>query len=48
MLPRLEAILDQCQPDEGDPVLRRRVEDVRQLITVLRFCVDKDVELIFG
>ncbi|WP_283257858.1 hypothetical protein [Streptomyces lavenduligriseus] len=48
MLPRLEAVLDQRQPDDSDPVLRRRIEDVRQLITVLRFCVDKDVELIFG
>lgn len=48
MLPRLEAILDQRQSDYSDPVIRRRIEDVRQLITVLRFCVDKDVELIFG
>ncbi|MGP4012741.1 hypothetical protein [Streptomyces sp. 4N124] len=48
MLPRLEAILDHHQPDDSDPILRRRIEDVRQLITVLRFCVDKDVELIFG
>ncbi|MFI6567158.1 hypothetical protein [Streptomyces sp. NPDC050534] len=48
MLPRLEAILDQRHPDDSTPVLRRRIEDVRQLISVLRFCVDKDVELIFG
>src|SRR5690242_155873 len=48
MLPRLTAILDRRQPDDSDPVLRRRIEDVSQLITVLRFCVDKDVELIFG
>ncbi|MFI0269684.1 hypothetical protein [Streptomyces luteogriseus] len=48
MLPRLEAILDQLQPDDSDPALRRRIEDVSQLITVLQFCVDKDVELIFG
>ncbi|MGA5418273.1 hypothetical protein [Streptomyces pseudogriseolus] len=48
MLPRLEAILDQRQSDDSDPVIRRRIEDVRQLITVLRFCVDKDVQLIFG
>ncbi|MEW2426290.1 hypothetical protein AB0911_38230 [Streptomyces nigra] len=48
MLPRLEAILDQRQSDDSDPVIRWRIEDVRQLITVLRFCVDKDVELIFG
>lgn len=48
MLPRLEAILDQQQSDDSDLVIRRRIEDVRQFITVLRFCVDKDVELIFG
>jgi hypothetical protein len=48
MLPRLTAILDQRQPDDGDPVHRRRIEDVSQLVTVLRICVDKDVELIFG
>ncbi|MFL9652771.1 hypothetical protein ACJ7VE_03510 [Streptomyces sp. PB17] len=48
MLPRLEAILDQRQSDDSDPVIRRRIEDVRELITVLRSCVDKDVELIFG
>jgi hypothetical protein len=48
MLPRLEALLDQHQPDDSDPALRRRIEDVNQLVTVLRFCVDMDVELIFG
>ncbi len=48
MLPRLEAILDQQQSDDSDPVIRRRIEDARQLITVLQFCVDKDVKLIFG
>ncbi|MFE1770991.1 hypothetical protein [Streptomyces sp. NPDC059008] len=48
MLPRLEAIRDHRLPDDSDPVLRRRIEDVSQLVTVLRFCVDKNVELIFG
>jgi hypothetical protein len=48
MLPRLEAILGQRQPDDSDPVLRRRIEDVGQLITVLRFCVEKGVALTFG
>lgn len=48
MLPRLKAILDQRHPVDTDPVLRRRIEDVSQLVTVLRICVDKDVELIFG
>ncbi|MFF0739043.1 hypothetical protein ACFYVL_01475 [Streptomyces sp. NPDC004111] len=48
MLPRLEAIRDQHQPDDSDDVLRRRIEDVRELIAVLRFCVDRDVSLVFG
>lgn len=48
MLPRLEAILEQCQPDDSDPVLGRHIEDISQLITVLRLCVDKGVELLFA
>ncbi|MFF8905825.1 hypothetical protein [Streptomyces olivaceoviridis] len=48
MLARLEAILDHRLPGDSDPVLRRRIEDVSQLVTVLRSCVDKNVELIFG
>ncbi|MFE2292047.1 hypothetical protein [Streptomyces sp. NPDC059452] len=48
MLPRLEAMLGRRRPDDSDPVLRRRIEDVGQLVTVLRFCVDKDVALVFG
>ncbi|MFI0980934.1 hypothetical protein ACH4SP_28500 [Streptomyces sp. NPDC021093] len=48
MLPRLVAILGQRRPDSGDPVLRRRIDDVGELVTVLRFCVDKDVGLVFG
>ncbi|WP_086561978.1 hypothetical protein [Streptomyces africanus] len=47
MLSRLEALLEH-QPDDSDPILRRRMEDVHQLVAVLRFCVDMDVELIFG
>ncbi|MEU0384685.1 hypothetical protein [Streptomyces chartreusis] len=48
MLPRLEAIIDQRQHDGGDPVLQRRIDDVRQLVVVMRFCLDKDVGLVFG
>ncbi|MEV6757256.1 hypothetical protein [Streptomyces sp. NPDC051214] len=48
MLPRLEAMLDQPRPDDRDFVFRRRIEDVRELVAVLRICVDKDVGLIFG
>ncbi|WP_436842386.1 hypothetical protein [Streptomyces niveus] len=48
MLPRLEAIIDQRQHDGGEPVAERRIEDTRQLVTVIKFCLDKDVELVFG
>ncbi|WP_328771306.1 hypothetical protein [Streptomyces sp. NBC_00286] len=48
MLPRLEAIVDERRHDGGDPIVQRRIDDVRRLITVMKFCVDKDVELIFG
>ncbi|MFF8691989.1 hypothetical protein ACF08W_07260 [Streptomyces sp. NPDC015144] len=47
LLPRLEEIRDHRLPDD-DLVLRRCIEDVSQLVTVLRFCVDKNVGLIFG
>ncbi|MFF5922003.1 hypothetical protein ACFY8C_27225 [Streptomyces flavochromogenes] len=46
VLPRLEAITGQ-QHEDGDPVDERRVDDVRQLVTVVRYCLEKDVELIF-
>ncbi|MFE8947987.1 hypothetical protein [Streptomyces sp. NPDC007856] len=46
MLPRLEALLDQRRTDDSDPVLRRRIEDVSQLVTVLRFCVAKTVSYV--
>ncbi|MFF9899665.1 hypothetical protein [Streptomyces longispororuber] len=48
MLPRLEEILNHRAPDDSDPVRRRHIEAVSELVTVLRVCVDKDVELIFG
>ncbi|MEV6131214.1 hypothetical protein AB0M05_31160 [Streptomyces violaceusniger] len=41
MLPRLEAI-------SSDPVLQRHLDDTLQLVAVMRFCLNKDVELIFG
>ncbi|MEV5177862.1 hypothetical protein AB0L10_44260 [Streptomyces flaveolus] len=47
MLPRLETIIDQLQHGD-DPVLQQRVDDTRQLVTVMKYCLDKDVELIFG
>jgi hypothetical protein len=48
MLPRLEAIIDQRRLEGSDSVLQRRIDDTRQLVTVMRFCVDEDVELVFG
>lgn len=48
MLPRLETITDQWQHDDSDPALGRRIDDARQLVAVMKLCLDKDVELIFG
>lgn len=48
MLPRLEAIIDERQQEGGDPDGELRNVDARQLVAVMKFCLDKDVELIFG
>ncbi|MFD8119363.1 hypothetical protein [Streptomyces microflavus] len=48
MLPRLEAITDQLRPEDSDPVLLRRVDDARQLVTVMQYCLDTGAELHFG
>ncbi|MEU6472431.1 hypothetical protein ABZ927_22140 [Streptomyces massasporeus] len=48
MLPRLEAIIDQLRPEDGDLVLQRRVDDARQLVTVMKHCLGKGVDLLFG
>ncbi|MET9497834.1 hypothetical protein [Streptomyces sp. NPDC006552] len=46
MLARLEAIA--CEPHEdGDPVNERRVDDVRQLVAVVKYCLENEVELVF-
>ncbi|MFJ1975427.1 hypothetical protein ACIO93_43270 [Streptomyces sp. NPDC087903] len=42
------AIIDQRQHDGSDLVLQRRIDDGRQLVAVMRLCLDKDVELVFG
>ncbi|MGW5639145.1 hypothetical protein [Streptomyces sp. NPDC003832] len=45
----MEALrLDRPQPDDNDPVRLRYIEAADQLITVLRYCVDKGVVLVFG
>ncbi|MFD5102998.1 hypothetical protein [Streptomyces albidochromogenes] len=48
ILPRLEEIADQREAGTADALDQRRVDDTRQLIVVLRLCVEKDVGLIFG
>lgn len=48
MLPRLQTIVDQWQHDDSDPVSQRHVDDIRQLVAVMRLCLDKDVGLVFG
>jgi hypothetical protein len=47
MLPRLEAIVGERPRVADDPVLQRRIDDTRQLIDVLKYCVDKGVPLDF-
>ncbi|MET9686549.1 hypothetical protein [Streptomyces coeruleorubidus] len=47
MLPRLEAIVDERLRVADDPVLQRRIDDTRQLIDVMTYCVDKGVPLDF-
>ncbi|KNB49779.1 hypothetical protein [Streptomyces caatingaensis] len=48
MLPCLEAIVGQEQQGDRDPALGRRFDEARQLIVVMRLCLDKNVQLIFG
>ncbi|WP_406445003.1 hypothetical protein OHB14_38710 [Streptomyces sp. NBC_01613] len=47
ILPRLEAITCEWQEQAADRLLQQHIEDARQLALVLRFCVEKDVELLF-
>ncbi|WP_106396758.1 hypothetical protein [Actinocorallia populi] len=45
ILPRLEAIADQWRTEVDVP--RTHINAAQQLMVVLRFCVSKDVELLF-
>ncbi|MFI5994005.1 hypothetical protein ACIBAC_19475 [Streptomyces sp. NPDC051362] len=47
ILPRLEAITGEWQEQAADPLLQQHIEDARQLLLVLRLCIQKDVELLF-
>ncbi len=46
--PRLEEIAHQWQEGSSDPLLQRHIDDIRQVMVVLRLCVEKDVDLVFG
>ncbi|MFF8476025.1 hypothetical protein [Streptomyces sp. NPDC015414] len=47
MLPRLKEIVGERPQVVDDPVLQRRINDIRQLIAVMKYCVDKGVPLDF-
>ncbi|WP_308434871.1 hypothetical protein [Streptomyces tauricus] len=47
ILPRLEAITGEWQGQATTPLLQRHIAGARQLTLVLRFCIEKDVELLF-
>ncbi|MFE3737616.1 hypothetical protein [Streptomyces sp. NPDC059134] len=48
VLPRLAGIITEWETEKGDLALARHVEDARQLVIVLKICVDSNVELVFG
>ncbi|MFS8202270.1 hypothetical protein ACLVWQ_26725 [Streptomyces sp. CWNU-52B] len=47
ILPRLEAITGEWQEQAIEPLLQQHIEDARQLVLILRLCIQKDVELLF-
>jgi hypothetical protein len=48
VLPRLQQIADQRHEGSIEPVVQRHIDDARQLVAVLQFCAEKDVDLLFG
>lgn len=48
ILPRLEEIARDRNAGGDDPTLQRRIETVIELVVVLRLCIEKDVDLLFG
>jgi hypothetical protein len=49
ILPRLEEIIRQwVRTGDADSLLARHIDDARQLVTVLRYCVANDVPLLFA
>ncbi|MFD7164319.1 hypothetical protein [Streptomyces violascens] len=47
MLPRLKEIADGRSHATADSILRQRIDDTRQLIAVIKYCLDNDVPLNF-
>ncbi|MFD5065301.1 hypothetical protein [Streptomyces sp. NPDC058394] len=47
ILIRLEEITDQWIREDGDQRLQQHIEDARQLVGVLRLCIEKNVPLVF-
>ncbi|MFE7614100.1 hypothetical protein [Streptomyces sp. NPDC057496] len=47
MLPRLQAIIGEWLEEPDEPLLQQHIQNARQLMAVLRFCVDESVELVF-
>ncbi|MCX4970864.1 hypothetical protein OHA98_40215 [Streptomyces sp. NBC_00654] len=47
ILVRLEAITNQWAREGGDQLLQQHIKDARQLASVLRLCIDKNVPLVF-
>lgn len=47
LLPRLREIADQWPDGSKDPLVQQHIDSIRRLVTVLRLCVEKDVDLLF-
>ncbi|MFD8821440.1 hypothetical protein ACFV1C_03595 [Streptomyces sp. NPDC059605] len=47
MLPRLQAIIGEWLEEPDEPLLQQHIQNARQLMAVLLFCVDESVELVF-
>lgn len=49
VLPRLEAVLEHWSREEPrDEGMERHIEDAQRLTAVLRICIEKKVDLLFG
>ncbi|MFJ9870919.1 hypothetical protein [Streptomyces sp. NPDC101165] len=48
ILPRLEEVIDEWLSEGDAATLSRHIEDARQLVVVLRLCVEKGAAVLFG